>query len=247
MADQRRYYREGTLEASRVSELEKLGMVWSVHASAWDAGLAVARDYAAVHGHCLPGAGVVWDGYPLGVFLKNARAAAKKARENAVRRANGEEGVSSAGELSESRMEALAEIDPGWAPEWEIGWQRSYRLLLAHVKAGGELPAGPGDVVVQGEDLAVWVAGQVAGWERLVPAQQYLLESLGVHPESEGCRWCRCGGRRMSGGWPTWRRCGSFMPARVMCGCRARRWRSWTGCRTRSARSWTMRGAGSAG
>ncbi|WP_449352095.1 Helicase associated domain protein, partial [Streptomyces shaanxiensis] len=186
VADQRRYYREGTLEASRVSELEQLGMVWSVHASAWDAGLAVARDYAAVHGHCLPGATVVWDGYPLGVFLKNARAGAKKARENAVRRANGETGISSAGELSESRMEALAEIDPGWAPEgWDIAWQRCYRLALAHVKAGGTLPAGTGEVIVQGEDLGAWVAGQRTGWGTLVPAQQFLLETIGVGPAGE--------------------------------------------------------------
>lgn len=83
-------------------------------------------------------------------------------------------------------MEALNEIAPGWAPEgWEIGWQRCYRLLLAHVQAGGELPAGPGDVVAQGEDLAVWIAGQAVGWERLLPAQQYLLETIGVHPENE--------------------------------------------------------------
>ncbi|MFI0545262.1 Helicase associated domain protein [Streptomyces sp. WSLK1-3] len=187
IADQRRYYREGTLDASRVTELQKLGMVWSVHASAWEAGLAVARDYAAVHGHCLPGASVVWDGYPLGVFLKNARAGAKKARENAVRRANGETGISSAGELSQSRMEALAEIDPGWAPEgWDVAWQRSYRLLLAHVKAGGAVPAVPGEVVVQGEDLAVWVSAQRAGWERLAPAQRFLVEMLGIEPPAEG-------------------------------------------------------------
>ncbi|SNX88765.1 helicase associated protein [Streptomyces sp. TLI_55] len=189
VADQRHYYAAGTLDAKRVTELQNLGMVWSVHASAWEAGLAVVRDYAAVHGHLLPPASTVWggDGFALGGFLKNARQAAKKARENAVRRANGETGISYAGELPESRMEALNEIDPGWAPEgWEIGWQRCYRLLLAHVQAGGELPAGPGDVVVQGEDLAVWIAGQVAVWERLVPAQQYLLETLGVHPENEG-------------------------------------------------------------
>ncbi|WP_244363249.1 hypothetical protein [Streptomyces aquilus] len=54
------------------------------------------------------------------------------------------------------------------------------------MKAGGTLPAGPGDVIVQGEDLGMWIAGQVAGWERLVPAQQYLLKMLGVHPETEG-------------------------------------------------------------
>ncbi|MDH6513723.1 hypothetical protein M2163_009305 [Streptomyces sp. SAI-135] len=186
VADQRRYYREGTLDAKRVTELEQLGMVWSVHASAWDAGLAVARDYAQVHGHCLPGATVVWDGFALGVFMKNARAAAKRSRMNAVRRANGETGISSVGELSESRMEALAEIDPGWAPEgWDVAWQRCYRLTRAHVQAGGMLPGGSGEVIVQGEDLGAWITGQRAGWDRLVPAQQYLLETLGLEPVGE--------------------------------------------------------------
>ncbi|WP_405655076.1 DEAD/DEAH box helicase family protein [Streptomyces sp. NBC_00019] len=60
VADQRRYYAAGALDAKRVTTLENLGMVWSVHASAWDAGLAVARDYAAVHGHFLPPASAVW-------------------------------------------------------------------------------------------------------------------------------------------------------------------------------------------
>jgi len=182
VADQRRYYAAGTLEAARVAELDALGMVWSVQASAWDEGLDVARAYAAVHGHCLPAATVVWDSFPLGIWLKNQRAAARRARENAVRRASGETGISSAGELSESRLEAMQDVDPGWCPEWEISWQRVYRLTLAHVKAGSVLPAGPGEVIVQGEDLGAWIAGQQAGWHRLVPAQQYLLETLGIEP-----------------------------------------------------------------
>ncbi|WP_406255844.1 Helicase associated domain protein [Streptomyces nigra] len=188
VADQRRYYADGVLEASRVAELEDLGMVWSVHASAWDAGLEVARSYADMHGHFLPPVSAVWGGggFPIGVWAKNQRAAAKKSRENAVRRANGETGVSSAGELSPARMDALDEIDPGWCPAWEIGWQRCYRLTLAHVKAGGAVPAGPGEVVVQGEDLGTWIAGQRAGWDRLVPAQQWLLESLGIDPDEGG-------------------------------------------------------------
>ncbi|MFJ4940965.1 Helicase associated domain protein [Streptomyces pseudovenezuelae] len=187
LADQRRYYAAGALEASRVTELENLGMVWSVHASAWDAGLDVARDYAAVHGHFLPPTTAVWggDGFPIGTWAKNMRAAARKSRENAVRRTNGEEGIPSVGELSESRLEALAEIDPGWAPEWEISWQRCYRLTLTHVQAGGLLPAQAGEVIVQGEDLGAWITGQQAGWERLVPAQQYLLETIGIEPASE--------------------------------------------------------------
>ncbi|KOV68694.1 helicase, partial [Streptomyces sp. AS58] len=186
IADQRRYYAAGTLEASRVAELETLGMVWSVHASAWDAGLDVARNYAAIHSHCLPAATAVWDSFPLGAWLKNQRAMARKTRENAVRRAGGETGVPYAGELSHARMEALDEVDPGWCPEWEIGWQRCLRLALTHVKNGGTLPAGPGEVVMQGEDLGTWIAVQRAGWDKLAPAQQYLLETLGIEPPSEG-------------------------------------------------------------
>ncbi|WP_328847997.1 helicase associated domain-containing protein [Streptomyces sp. NBC_00258] len=195
VADQRRYYAAGTLEASRVTELERLGMVWSVHASAWDAGLEVARSYAAVHGHFLPPANAVWGSggvgggagsMAIGVWAKNQRAAARKTLENAARREAGETGVPYAGELSTSRQEALAEIDPGWCPAWEIGWQRNYRLALAHVKAGGSLPAGAGELVVQGEDLGVWIAGQRVGWDRLMPAQQYLLETLGIEPAAEG-------------------------------------------------------------
>lgn len=185
IADQRRYYTAGTLEASRVGELEKLGMVWSVHASAWDAGLEVARSYAAVHGHFLPAASVVWDAFPLGMWAKNQRAAARKAMENAERRATGDTGLSWAGELSESRMEALAEIDPGWCPAWDVGWQRSLRLALVHVRAGGALPAVSGELVVQGEDLGAWVVAQRAGWERLMPAQQFLLESIGVQAPTD--------------------------------------------------------------
>ncbi|MGY4929457.1 Helicase associated domain protein [Streptomyces sp. 900105755] len=188
VADQRRYYAAGTLEASRVKQLEALGMVWSVQASAWDAGLAVARSYAAVHGHLLPPTTAVWggDNFPIGVWLKNQRAAARKAAENTERRAAGETGVSYAGELSQARMEALADLDPGWCPVWDISWQRCLRLTLAHVKTGGALPSGPGELIVQGEDLGTWVAGQRAGWERLMPAQQWLLESVGIEPAAGG-------------------------------------------------------------
>ncbi|WP_411152349.1 hypothetical protein [Streptomyces sp. A30] len=51
------------------------------------------------------------------------------------------------------------------------------------LKAGGTLPTKPGEVIVQGEDLGVWIAGQKAGWEKLKPTQQYLLETLGVDPD----------------------------------------------------------------
>ncbi|MFD4019597.1 hypothetical protein [Streptomyces sindenensis] len=49
---------------------------------------------------------------------------------------------------------------------------RSFRLTLALVKDGDALSAGPREVMVQGEDLGVWIAGQKAAREVLQPAQR---------------------------------------------------------------------------
>lgn len=62
----------------------------------------------------------------------------------------------------------------------------AYQVLLAHRKASGTLPTGMGEVVVQGEDLGAWIVVQRAGWDKLVPAHQWLLESVGVDPDEEG-------------------------------------------------------------
>ncbi|OQQ13134.1 helicase [Streptomyces sp. M41(2017)] len=189
IADVRRYYAAGTLEAARVTELETLGMVWSAWDTAWADGLAVAKDYAAVHGHLVPATNAVWggDGMALGVWLKNQRAAARKTRENAERRAAGETGISAAGELSESRLEALDAIDPAWCPAWGIDWQRGFHLTLQYLRSAGVLPSRAGEVIVQGEDLGAWTIAQRIGWDKLTPVQQWMLDSvLGLEPAGEG-------------------------------------------------------------
>ncbi|MFH8739500.1 DEAD/DEAH box helicase family protein, partial [Streptomyces sp. NPDC017964] len=50
LADQRKYYNAELLEGERVRQLDKLGMVWNAHDSAFDEGLAVARAWAQEHG-----------------------------------------------------------------------------------------------------------------------------------------------------------------------------------------------------
>ncbi|MFI8194851.1 Helicase associated domain protein [Streptomyces sp. NPDC085946] len=186
IADARRFYTRDRLAEERVEQLEKLGMIWSHYDVAWEEGLAAARGWAAEHGHLLAPLDATYQGYRVGIWLKNQRAAARKAREIEQRRAEGLPVESAAGALPEERREQLEDIDPAWCPTWPVGWQRAFHLTRQHLEAGGELPALLGDVVHQGEDLGRWVRVQRLGWDKLTGVQQWMCRHiLGIQPVGE--------------------------------------------------------------
>ncbi|MER5891307.1 Helicase associated domain protein [Streptomyces sp. NPDC001941] len=182
LADQRKYYNAGELSPQRAEQLYRLGMVWNHQELAFEEGLAVARAWAEVHGHFLPPATAVWRGYPIGTWAKNMRAVGRECLANIASGVEGE-AVWLAGSMTAARWKALEEVDAGWCPVWSVAWQRSFRLVQNRLAAGGSLPAAAGEVVVQGVDLGRWVRAQQNGWDGLVRAQQYLLETfLGLEP-----------------------------------------------------------------
>ncbi|MEE1758156.1 DEAD/DEAH box helicase [Streptomyces sp. SP18BB07] len=186
IADARRFYARGTLDEERVEQLERLGMVWSHYDVAWEEGLAAARGWAEENGHLLAPLDATYKGARVGIFLKNARAAARKAAEIEQRRAEGLPVGSSAGALSDDRREQLEEIDPSWCPTWPVEWQRAFHLTRLHIEQGGELPTEPGKVLVQSEDLGRWVRAQRLGWDKLTTVQQWMCEQvLGITPATE--------------------------------------------------------------
>ncbi|MFD7532765.1 Helicase associated domain protein [Streptomyces sp. NPDC059849] len=186
LADQRKTHKAGRLDAARVEQLAGLGMVWSHQDVAFEESLTAARAWAAVHGHLLPPTTAVWDGYPVGAWVKNQRYAARTADANAQRRQAGLAVESSAGALTEARRAALEDIDPGWCPGWDTGWQRCFRLVHNILHNGGVFPVTAGKAIVQGEDLGRWAAAQQLGREQLLPAQQWLLDNvLGIEPTEE--------------------------------------------------------------
>ncbi len=185
-ADARRFYARGRLDEDRVAQLEKLGMIWSHFDVAWEEGLTAARGWAAEHGHLLVPLDATYQGHRVGIFLKNARAAARKAAENERRRAEGLPVQSSAGALSDERREQLEEIDASWCPSWPVTWQRAFHLVRTHLDTGGTLPTEAGDVVRQGEDLGRWVQTVRYGWDQLTTVQQWMCEQvLGIEPVAE--------------------------------------------------------------
>ncbi|MGW7360416.1 Helicase associated domain protein [Streptomyces sp. NPDC054802] len=185
-ADARRFYARGDMDEDRVAQLEKLGMIWSHFDVAWEEGLSAARGWAAEHGHLLAPLDATYQGYRVGIFLKNARAAARKAAENEQRRAERLPVESSAGALSDERREQLEEIDPSWCPSWPVTWQRCFHLVRMHLDAGEALPTTAGEVLRQGEDLGRWVHSVRLGWDQLTTGQQWMCEQvLGIEPAAE--------------------------------------------------------------
>ncbi|MFJ3161404.1 DEAD/DEAH box helicase [Streptomyces kanasensis] len=185
-ADARRFYARGRLDGERIAQLEKLGMIWSHFDVAWEEGLAAARGWAAEHGHLLAPLDATYQGYRVGIWLKNARAAARKAAEIEQRQAEGLPVESWAGALSAERREQLEDIDPSWCPAWPVEWQRAFHLVRLHLDAGGALPMEPGTVVHQGVDLGRWVRSVRLGWDKLTTVQQWMCEQvLGITPAGE--------------------------------------------------------------
>ncbi|MBT2406852.1 MULTISPECIES: DEAD/DEAH box helicase [unclassified Streptomyces] len=165
IADCRRHYKADALDGERIVQLEKLGMLWSLFDARFDEGLTAAAAWATESGVGLAApVDAEHGGYPVGRWLKNQRAAARRAKTP----------------LSPDRRTALEEIDPDWCPEWTIDWQRAFRLAQRHVGAGGTLPPGPGILVVDGEDLGRWAAVQCQGFGKLTGEQQALLGTLGI-------------------------------------------------------------------
>ncbi|WP_328891967.1 DEAD/DEAH box helicase [Streptomyces sp. NBC_00316] len=186
IADARRFHAQGRMNQDRAAQLEKLGMIWSHYDLAWEQGLAAARAWATEHGHLLAPLDATFQDATVGIWLKNQRAAARRAAENEQRSAEGLSAQSSPGAMSQERREQLEDIDPAWCPAWPVTWQRCFHLTRQHLDAGGTPPTTPGDVVRQGEDLGRWVRAQQLGWEKLTGVQQWMCEHiLGITPASE--------------------------------------------------------------
>ncbi len=178
IARQRSAHVRGELSRERVGQLEELGMIWSHAEVAFAEGLSAARGWAAEHGHLLAPADAMWEGYAVGIWLKNQRAALRQ-----------DQGGQGAGGLSTARQRALEDIDPSWCPSWSVAWQRCFHLARLHVQGGQVLPENPGQLVVQGEDLGQWADRQRRQWDSLKVAQQWLLkETLGLGPLQDGER-----------------------------------------------------------
>ncbi|WP_406466542.1 helicase associated domain-containing protein [Streptomyces sp. NBC_01594] len=136
IADARRSHARGNMSQHRILQLEKLGMIWSHYDVAWEEGLTAARGWATEHGHLLAPHNATHQGAKIGTWLKNQRAAARRALELEQRQTEGLPVESWSGALPTERREQLEEIDASWCPAWPVAWQRAFHLTRLHLDAG---------------------------------------------------------------------------------------------------------------
>ncbi|WP_327348938.1 helicase associated domain-containing protein [Streptomyces europaeiscabiei] len=137
------------------------------YAERFQAGLAHAHVFAAIHGNLAAVAHTtLHDGYPLGQWLSNQRR---------HRRANRQP-------LAAVRAQALAAIDPWWNPPWNLTWQRSY--YRARDAADGLLLQAENGFDDLGDcGAADWLWRQCATYDQLHPEQRQLLTDIGITTE----------------------------------------------------------------
>ncbi|MER6385475.1 Helicase associated domain protein [Streptomyces sp. NPDC001250] len=115
----------------------------------WE-GLGHARRYVARHGHlAVPHAGAPQDGFDLGRWLANLRAA-------------------SAG-LPPEYVRVLAELDVWWNPPWPISWQRAWHRARAHTLAHGPVNGGD-NLAGLPRWLKRWLRRQITEYSQLASA-----------------------------------------------------------------------------
>jgi superfamily II DNA or RNA helicase len=139
---QRNSYIRGTLDADRRQRLENLpGWTWDPLADQWEQGFNQLLRYIAQNGDALVPFSYIFDGYPLGSWVKAQRSSYAK------------------GILAAERRQRLENL-PGWT--WDPladQWEQGFNQLLRYIAQNGDALV-PFSYMVDGYRLGAWVNTQ---------------------------------------------------------------------------------------
>ena len=164
ISNQRTKKKRGQLSPERIGKLEKLSICWEPNDAMWNAGLEHARNYYSRHGNLLTDKDYVdLDGYRLGAWICNKRAAYRK------------------GTLSEERKAELESVGMVWEV-YDLKWRNGYEHAKAYyTSGGGNLAIPPKYVCDDGYKLGEWARSQKKQYKngKLSDERISLLESIG--------------------------------------------------------------------
>ena len=172
---QRMEFKTGGYLEHRQAKMEAIGVVWSIHDQAWEAGFAQLKQFVQINGHSrLHARHLSQDGYPLGEWIARQRADSKSGR------------------LSPVKTERLNALGFDWSihsTEWEDGISR----LASYFQVNGHGRVPPGYMTEDGFALGIWVKqkrGRI-GTKKISQVRIDQLETLGVVPGTHRVPWVK--------------------------------------------------------
>lgn len=164
----------GNLTAERISRLDEIGMIWENRLElAWERGYRVAESYYKKTGNLLVGKEYVTaEGYPLGQWLTNQRAARVR------------------GNLDPRREERLLQIGMVWSKA-DYRWEENFQAAERYASEHGHLNVPADYQTDPGGALGRWIVTQRREKRRgaLTEEQMGRLEALGMVWEPYRVKW----------------------------------------------------------
>lgn len=169
---QRKPYREGKLSTDRVSQLELLGVEWTIR-TPWDDALEILSSYAADHGDANAPDGFVHNDFPLGTWLQTQR------REFRL------------GKISQERINRLDALGMVWDFN-DTNWERNFAVAADYAKKHSSLNM-PQTHEVGAVRLGRWLINQRnTRKEGTLSAERIArLDALGMVWDLSGANWER--------------------------------------------------------
>ena len=162
----------GSLSEEQIGRLDRLGMEWGSRTGrAWETGYRELEKYHEEHGHVdVPSRYMTEDGYPLGRFVANQRAAWRNGRAGAA------QGGRTLSAEHERRLDALGFV---WEKAQQ-GWGRYYGAAKAYYEREGHLDIPVRYVTEDGLRLGMWIQDKASRKDSLSQEQTEALEAIGM-------------------------------------------------------------------
>lgn len=120
-------YKDGTLNKTRIEQLEEIGMIWDVREFRWNVAYRAAENYFIEHGNLdVPYDYLTSEGIALGTWVRNQKDIHNGNKRNAT-------------PLSTEQTAKLEALQIQWQNRQEDKWEKWYQLAKAYYKEHGDL------------------------------------------------------------------------------------------------------------
>ena len=171
--NQKYKYMAGKLKPGQIKRLEALGITWNYSEVSWNRGYEHAKTYYSQYGDLLVSDRyAAEDGYKLGIWIRNKRAAYRNGR------------------LTDEQIQELEAIGMSWQVQKDR-WQTGYEHAKDYFEKYGNLNVPKNFASADGYPLYGWIMVQRTAYKnrKLAEERENLLRAIGMVWNTNDSRW----------------------------------------------------------